>query len=191
MKKAFTRTRKNFVLQNLRGNGFSLIELIVVIAITAVLLAVTLPNFVSSRERARDTKRKEEMRQLKNALRLYYNDFQTYPVNSNCPKPSGGTYVNYVMGCGTTHAACCPCDTTVDFAVGANCSTIYMKKFPSSLGSDPISMMSYYSSGGDDFCLKVPLENAADGDIATSQSRCSAACGTNCVGTKDYCTCAD
>lgn len=183
MKKAMSADRQ----------GFSLIELIVVIAITAVLLAVTLPNFVSSRERARDTKRKEEMRQLKNALRLYYNDYNTYPAGGNCAKAEGGTNINYIMGCNTTHAACCPCDTSTDFGVGvtgASCETVYMKKFPSDLGSS----MYYYSQAlppRDDFCLKVSLENAADRDIATSQSRCSTACGTNCVGTKDYCMCAD
>ena len=163
--------------------AFSLIELLVVIAITAVLVAIALPNFLSARERARDTKRKQEMSEMKNALRLYYNDFQTYPVAANC----GAGKFNYISGCGVTHNACCPCDTTVDFAVGADCSTLYMKKFPSEFGPS----MWYYSSSGDDFCLKVTLENAADADIATSKSRCSTACGTNCNGTTDYCACAD
>ena len=56
------------------SRGFSLIELLVVIAITAALIAVALPNFVGARERARDVKRKAEMAELRNALRLYYND---------------------------------------------------------------------------------------------------------------------
>ena len=166
--------------------GFSLIELIVVIAITAVLLAVALPNFVSTRERARDAKRKQEMQQLKNALRMYYNDFQKYPPSetSSC---GSGKY-NYIKGCKADQNTCCPCDTSNDFAVGAACDTLYMKKFPSEFGS----RMYYYSATPfDDFCLKVALENAADADIATSKSRCSTACGTNCNGVNDYCACSD
>lgn len=170
--------------------AFSLIELIVVIAIIAVLLAVALPNLLSTRERARDAKRKQEMNELKNALRMYYNDFQTYP---EADAFGGGVgKLNYIVGCGPGAVSVrCPCvsgTVTVDFATGATCEIVYMKKFPSEFGS---SMYYYYSSSGNDFCLKVPLENAADGDITTSKSRCSAACGTNCTGTKDYCVCAD
>lgn len=171
--------------------AFSLIELIVVIAITAVLLAVALPNLLSARERARDAKRKQEMNEMKNALRLYYNDFQHYPPQGY---PCGNTiYTNYISGCGADHISCCACNTSVDFATGAACDAVYMKKFPSSFPTDPISAINYYSSGADDFCLKVSLENGADSDIATSQLRCptTSACGNNCRGTKDYCVCAD
>ncbi len=164
--------------------GFSLIELIVVIAITGVLLAVALPNLLSARERARDSKRKDEMQQLKNALRMYYTDFQRYPAAANC----GTGKFNYISGCGATQTACCPCDTTGDFAVGVSCATLYMKKFPAELGS---RMFYYQAASTDDFCLKVALENAADSDIATSKSRCSTSCGTNCNGTSDFCVCAD
>jgi len=169
--------------------AFSLIELLVVIAITAVLLAIALPNLLSTRERARDAKRKQEVNEMKNALRLYYNDWQHYPVSeTSC----GTGKINYIKGCGPTHDVCCPCDGTVDFGVG-DCSTIYMKRFPSSFGSDPIAMIKYYSAGGDDFCLKVTLENIADPNIATSQTRCSSSCtsaGTTCTGST-YCVCAD
>ena len=162
--------------------GFSLIELLVVIAITAVLLAVVAPNLLSARERARDARKKQEVNEMKNALRMYYTDFQVYPANSMFCNGKA----NNILGCGALHNTCCPCDTSVDFAVGDTCSTVYMKKFPSDFKEN----MFYYSSG-DDFCLKVALENAADGDIAISQSRCATACGTYCTDSKDYCTCAD
>jgi len=165
--------------------GFSLIELLVVIAITAVLLAVALPNFLSARERARDAQKKQELNEMKNALRLYYSDFQGYPAAAafSCTGK-----INYIAGCGENHNTCCPCDTTVDFAVGDTCSIVYMKRFPSSFGSSI-----YYFASGDDFCLKSSLENAGDGDIAKSQSRCGTSCttaGGSCSGS-DYCVCGD
>lgn len=164
--------------------GFTLIEMLVVIAIIAVVLALALPNYLGVRERARDAKRKVEMRELKSALRLYYNDFNTYPANFF----GGVGKINYIRGCGTNGSGQCPCSTTLDFASGGSCETVYMKKFPSDLGT---SMYYYLATGGDDFCLKVPLENKSDSDIAASQARCNTACGANCAGVTDYCTCAD
>ncbi len=143
--------------------GFSLIELIVVIAITAVLLAVALPNLLSARERARDAKRKQEAQEMKTALRLYYTDHQAYP-----PGGSGGIgKLNYIAGCGPNPTpVVCPCvsgSTTVDFAAGASCENVYMKRFPSEFGSNTIN---YHQglTGSDDFCIDALLENAGDPD---------------------------
>ena len=64
-----------------KEQGFTLIELLVVVFIIAILAGVLLPNFVSSRERARDARRKHDLAEIKNALRLYYNDHQSYPAS--------------------------------------------------------------------------------------------------------------
>jgi general secretion pathway protein G len=168
--------------------GFTLIELLVVIAIMALVIAVSLPNFISARQRARDTRRKEEISGLKQALRLYFNDYQSYPASEMSACGTGK--LNYIKGCGTDHNACCPCSSTVDFGIGSSCDTVYMKKFPSELGSS----MFYYLNG-DDFCLKVPLENTGDPDtktniVASGRYKCESACGANC-SSNDYCVCAD
>jgi len=59
--------------------GFSLVELLVVISIIATLTAILLPNLMGARDRASDSKKKQEMVAIKNALRLFYNDTQNYP----------------------------------------------------------------------------------------------------------------
>ena len=65
----------------MKNKGFTLIELIVVIAIIGTLTGLIINNLNDARARARDAKRKQDLTSLKTALRLYYNDNQTYPVN--------------------------------------------------------------------------------------------------------------
>lgn len=74
--------------------GFTLIELLVVISIIGILTALLLANFVGIRERGRDAKIKNDMNALKTALRLYYNDNQTYPASGSCSSLALSTYMN-------------------------------------------------------------------------------------------------
>ncbi len=62
-----------------KETGFTLIELLVVLFIIGVLTALIFPNLMGARQRARDSQRKQDLVQIKNALRLYYNDNQRYP----------------------------------------------------------------------------------------------------------------
>jgi prepilin-type N-terminal cleavage/methylation domain-containing protein len=75
--------------------GFSLIELLVVISIIGVLSAVLVANFMGMRERARDAQRIQDLYAIKNALRMYYNDIQSYPGESGCRSSSNclGSYL--------------------------------------------------------------------------------------------------
>ncbi len=84
--------------------GFTLIELLVVIAVIGVLTALSLPNFVASRARARDTQRKSDIRQLQKTFELYKMDQSPaiYPTTAafgalTCASPwtaAGVTYMN-------------------------------------------------------------------------------------------------
>lgn len=64
------------------NNGFTLIELVIVMAIIATLTALATFNFNQARVRARDVQRKSELKQLQNALEIYKNDQapQSYPT---------------------------------------------------------------------------------------------------------------
>ncbi len=66
----------------IKKQGFTLIELLVSISIIATLIAFLVPNFLGARDRAKDAQTKQNLGQIKNALRLYYNDHQSYPTSA-------------------------------------------------------------------------------------------------------------
>ncbi len=70
-------------MKNLLKRGFTLIELLIVIAIIGILVALILPNLSGARERARDSRRKIDLNNIQQALRLYYNDNQIFPITGN------------------------------------------------------------------------------------------------------------
>ena len=87
------------------NKGFTLIELLVVIGIISVLSAVAVPNFMGARERARDTERKNDVRQIQKALELYKDDQS--PVSYPAALPSCGAA--WIVS-STTYMNLLPCD---------------------------------------------------------------------------------
>ena len=59
--------------------GFTLIELLVVIAIIGVLASTVLASLNGARAKARDARRKSDIRQLKLALEFYFDANNAYP----------------------------------------------------------------------------------------------------------------
>lgn len=179
------------------NNGFTLVELLVVISIIAVIIAITMSNLLGARGRARDSVRKSNLSELKNALRLYYNDYQSYPpASTNAP---------FIMGCGSDHGTLCPASpcTTDEFSAGGTIaggctnSTVYMKRFPRTANGVDYAFQYFSSADGstDDFCLTTGLgddmENPADTEIAASQAECATACAGHMTVGKTYVMCAD
>lgn len=66
----------------MRRGAFTLVELLVVIAIIGLLSTVAVISLNSARMKARDTKRIADLKQIRLALSMYYNDNGFYPPPS-------------------------------------------------------------------------------------------------------------
>lgn len=94
-----------------KQSGFTLVEIMIVVAIIALLAAVAIPNFVKSRRETRLTACKNNMRVIDNAIQQYLlaNDMSddqygtvtladitgqgNYMVSApKCPAAGGGSY---------------------------------------------------------------------------------------------------
>lgn len=60
--------------------GFTLIELLVVIAIIGLLSTLAVVALGSARQKARDSKRLSDLKQVQTALELYFTDNNSYPI---------------------------------------------------------------------------------------------------------------
>lgn len=70
-----------------KKNGFTLAELLIVIAIIAILFVLVTMNWKRQTDRANDSRRKSDLAKIKRAFEEYYNDHECYPpptILSNC-----------------------------------------------------------------------------------------------------------
>ncbi|HEU0080679.1 MAG TPA: prepilin-type N-terminal cleavage/methylation domain-containing protein [Candidatus Paceibacterota bacterium] len=91
-----------------RADGFTLIEILLVLAITGFLTGIVLASTTVSRAKARDTRRVSDMKEIQLGLALYYEVNKAYPSGTGMAPlgvlvtdkylpelpsdPGGGTY---------------------------------------------------------------------------------------------------
>jgi len=61
----------NLKLSSSRNRGFTLVEIMIVVAIIALLASIAVPNFLRARKRSQATRIMEDLRQLDGAMDMY------------------------------------------------------------------------------------------------------------------------
>jgi len=89
-----------------KSHAFTLIELLIVVAIIAILSAIAVPNFLEAQVRAKVSREKSEMRTIATALEMYIVDHGDYPPHGENVSiggaPGPATYPAYQAGLGTS-----------------------------------------------------------------------------------------
>ncbi|MDB5168640.1 MAG: Type secretion system protein [Candidatus Saccharibacteria bacterium] len=149
--------------------GFTIVELLIVIVVIGILAAITIVAYNGVQQRARDSKRTQDIAVIVKSLELYYIDNGKYPTSS------GSTTINAGWS------------TTAD-ASWANLAS-QLKTYANSLPSDPVSTpnvsfltggynYSYFSdpNGGGNYCgttnnqmfiLTYKVEGSSQSDTLT------------------------
>lgn len=77
-------------MKKYKATGFTLVELLIVIAIIGILASLVLVSISTAQKRGRDSKRIADTKQMMNALELYYTDNKAYPTTVGWVYSDGG-----------------------------------------------------------------------------------------------------
>lgn len=146
-------------IKNKRNLGFTLVELLVAMSIIGVLASIAVGSFRTSQLKGRDVERKTNLKQISNALEIFYADYGRYPDSTNgqiaaCPyDPAGSTGTACNWGSG----------------VFTDSKTVYFKQIP----ADPSSNQEYTyqivsGSSNQKYKLFARLENSEDPECINS-----------------------
>ena len=143
-------------------DGFTLIELMVVVLIIAILIAIAIPTFLGLRARAQDRSAQSDLRNALTAAKAYYTDSDSYtgftadnPANAN-----DGEGIEPALTWNTAAAA-------VEGAVSVRGVT------------DTTVALATRSASGNVFCI---ADDAAVNGAGTTQGEVDAANAAACVG---------
>ncbi len=59
--------------------GFSLVELLIVVAVIGLIVAIAIPNLLNAIQRSKQTRTISDMRSISNGLGIYQQDYAKFP----------------------------------------------------------------------------------------------------------------
>src|SRR3989344_1934965 len=129
------------------NSGFTLVEMLVVVAILLILSTAGLSNFIFSIVKSHDTQRKQDLATIVKGIEAFVNDFGSYP---DCDDDNSGLVA-------------CNFGGSMKAYFGGTAQT-YLSRLP----ADPVpGQVYFYEKTASGFNLYASLENANDPGIKT------------------------
>lgn len=152
--------------------GFTLIEMLIVVAIIGILASVVVIGIGPAQQRARDSRRASDLKQIQTSLELFYNKNGKYPTGGTDAEVAWTTLVSDITGAG----------------IGVN-------KIPDDPINNATNKYQYGAAGdGTSYVLKATMEQVNDALQKTSLRGsnlygidCGAAADTSDATKKKYC----
>lgn len=137
-------------------SGFTLFELLVVIVVMSILAAFSLTTFNGAQVKARDAKRKADLRELRNVLIQYYQDRRAYPIVAAAGITSAGCPVSppWFPLIEPSYTSKVPCDPRNAASGTLATANTYLYQYVT-------------TCSGQGFILATRLENTSDTEIRT------------------------
>jgi prepilin-type N-terminal cleavage/methylation domain-containing protein len=88
-----------------KRKGFTLIELMVVIAIIIILAAIAIPNYLKMTERAKNSRLQSDMATLATCLETFKTDWGVYPTSTTDQAVNSTTTLVFMELAGTAHTS--------------------------------------------------------------------------------------
>ncbi|MEK7652288.1 MAG: type II secretion system protein [Patescibacteria group bacterium] len=142
--------------------GFTLIELLVVIAIIGLLASVVMMSLGLARAKARDVKRRADLKQIMTAMELYYSDYNTFQVSGGGYFGGGQGWFSYEDGSAYV--------TSVAHRLNI------LGYLGNTKAEDPMQnpgYMIYLCNNGQSYAVSATLEYPTANDIAFIQTTCN------------------
>lgn len=133
--------------------GFTLMELMVVMIIIGILSTIIAGNFIQIKLRARDVKRKNDLAQMQRAIEAYYNDHGIYPSFFTTDLTWGAPFVDPVSG------------------------VVYMNQLPNDPQQPTSQFLLLVNTSGTKYQLLAHLENTEDDDLNSDSNVITRFCG--------------
>ena len=143
--------RSNHLDIKIMRKGFTLIEILIVVAIIAILASIVLVGLGPAQQSGRDARRLSDLHEVQNALELYYNKCGSYPGGATCG--SSVAAAKYP----STNSASTEYGGMANAIIGAGLTI-------NSMPQDPTAGASYYyaipaTTGATTYVLGAKLEN--------------------------------
>lgn len=152
--------------------GFTLVELLVVLAIIGVLASLIVGGFRTSQMRGRDAQRKSDLKQLAASLELYFSDYSKYPDSAGglivgCPVPASCSWGSSEFTDGkTTYFKVVPKDLVSSFS--------YYYRVPDAGTNQKFQLFAHLENNEDKNCLEGNCANpTVPGGVTCGSGACN------------------